>query len=252
MKCIITDDELNSRETLRQLLEIVAPEVIVLAEAANTTQAKKLIETMQPDLLFLDINMPGQTGIEFLEENSPLNCQVIFTTAYNEYAVKAFRLNAIDFLLKPIDMDELKGAIEKVKASEGFISKEQLANAKDIFNNTSTDKNSQRLALSTAEGIHFVNMNDIIWMEALGPYTKFMITGQAPIIVSRLLKDFEELLGGLNFLRVHQSSIVNMDHIKKYVKGNGGQLWMSDGAEIEVSRRKKDELLEALKKIAIK
>lgn len=251
MKCIITDDELNSREALRQLLEIVAPEVIVLAEASNTMQAGKLIEKMQPDLLFLDINMPGQTGIEFLEENSPLNCQVIFTTAYNEYAVKAFRLNAIDFLLKPIDMDELKAAIAKVKTSEGFINKEQLSNAKDIYNNTA-DKNSQRLALSTAEGVHFVNINDIIWIEALGPYTKFMITGQPPIMVSRLLKEFEELLGGFHFLRVHQSSIINLDHIKKYVKGNGGQLWMSNGAEIEVSRRKKDELLEALKKIAIK
>ncbi len=251
MKCIIADDELNSREALRQLLEIVAPDIMVIAEAPNTAQAKKLIDNMQPDLLFLDINMPGQTGIEFLEENPDLGCNVIFTTAYNEYAVKAFRLNAIDFLLKPIDMDELKAAVEKVKTQDNLISKEQLTNAKNIVNNMD-DNSSKRLALSTTEGIHFVNMDDIVWMEALGPYTKFMIAGEKPITVSRLLKDFEELLVGFKFLRVHQSSIINLDHIKKYVKGNGGQLWMSDGTEIEVRRRKKDELLEALKKIAIK
>ena len=133
MKCIITDDEQNSRETLRYLLAAVAPEVLIVAEAKNTEQAKNFIDTLQPDLLFLDINMPGKTGIEFLEENAPLGCHVIFTTAYNEYAVKAFRLNAIDFLLKPIDPDELEAAVNKVKKQPQIINAQQLSNAAQML-----------------------------------------------------------------------------------------------------------------------
>lgn len=250
MKCIITDDEQNSRETLRHLLAAIAPDVIVLAEAKNTEQAKNFVEKLQPDLLFLDINMPGQTGIEFLEASGPLKCHVIFTTAYNEYAVKAFRLNAIDFLLKPIDPDELEAAIKKVKTSPSVINKEQLSGAKNLMN-AGGDKSLQRLALSTSEGIHFVELKTIIWLEAMGAYTKFHIEGQKPIIVSKVLKEYEELLPGEFFVRVHQSSLVNLAHIKKYVKGDGGQVWMSNGAEVEVSRRKKDEVAEALKRIAL-
>jgi two-component system LytT family response regulator len=250
MKCIITDDEQNSRETLRHLLAAIAPDIIVLAEAKNTQQAKGFIEKLQPDLLFLDINMPGETGIEFLEKNGPFNCQVIFTTAYNEYAIKAFRLNAIDFLLKPIDPDELEAAIKKAGVAPAKLEQEQIRNAQKMMQ-SSDDKSLQRLALPTAEGIHFVDMKNIVWLESMGAYTKFQIEGQKPIVVSRGLKEYEELLGGFSFLRVHQSNIVNLTHIRKYVKGDGGQLWMSDGVEIEVSRRKKEEVLEALKKIAI-
>jgi two-component system LytT family response regulator len=250
MKCIITDDEQNSRETLRHLLAAIAPDVVVLAEAKNAEQANNFIQKLQPDLLFLDINMPGQTGIEFLEEHGPLNCSVIFTTAYNEYAIKAFRLNAIDFLLKPIDPDELEAAIKKVKEQPRLLNKEQVSAAKN--NMQGDDNNLQRLALPTAEGIHFIGMKDIVWLESLGAYTKFHIEAQKAVVVSKGLKDYEDLLSGFSFLRIHQSNIINLHHIKKYVKGDGGQVWMSDGAELEVSRRKKDEVLEALKRIAIK
>lgn len=251
MKCVITDDEQNSRETLRHLLAAIAPDVIVLAEATNTEQAKHFIDKLQPDLLFLDINMPGQTGIEFLEEAGPLNCQVIFTTAYNEFAVKAFRLNAIDFLLKPIDPDDLEAAVNKAKQQKQLLNKEQIESAKNYLHQQGSDL-LQRLALPTSEGIYFIDIKDIVWIEALGSYTKFFIAGQKPVIVSRVLKDYEDLLAGYDFIRPHQSNMVNMHHIKKYVKGDGGQLWMTDGTEIEVSRRKKDELVQALRKIALK
>jgi DNA-binding LytR/AlgR family response regulator len=121
MTCIITDDEQNSRESLRYIIKAMAPDVHIVAEAANTEEAKKFIEKLKPDILFLDINMPNQTGIEFLEENYPLPCHVIFTTAYDEHAIKAFRLNAIDYLLKPINPDDLLTAIEKVKRFSMFI-----------------------------------------------------------------------------------------------------------------------------------
>ena len=251
MTCVITDDEQNSRETLRHLLAAIAPEVKVVAEANNTAQAKEYIENLQPDLLFLDINMPGQTGIEFLEESGPLSCSVIFTTAYNEYAVKAFRLNAIDFLLKPIDPDELESAIIKVKKQPTLVNKEQISGAGNILRQKD-DKGLQRLALNTSGGIHFIDMKDIIWLESMGAYTKFHLAGQNSIVVSKGLKEFEELLANYSFLRIHQSNIINLQHIKKYVKGDGGQVWMSDGAEIEVSRRKKEEVIAALQKIIIK
>jgi two-component system, LytTR family, response regulator len=251
MKCIITDDEQNSRETLRHLLAAIAPDVIILAEAKNTEQALGFIEKLKPDLLFLDINMPGQTGIEFLEEHGPLNCHVIFTTAYNEYAVKAFRLNAIDFLLKPIDPDELESAIKKVKEHPLILAREQITGAKDIIQ-AKNDKSLLRLALSTSEGIYFINIQDIIWIESMGAYSKFHVEGQKPITIAKVLKDYDEILNNLSFLRIHQSNLINLHHIKKYVKGDGGQVWMSDGAELEVSRRKKDEVLEALKNMTIK
>jgi two-component system LytT family response regulator len=251
MTCIIADDEQNSRETLRYLLAAVAPHITILTEATNTQQAKLNIEKLKPDLLFLDINMPGQTGIEFLEQHGPLSCQVIFTTAYNEYAIKAFRLNAIDFLLKPIDPDDLESAINKVKKNPQPLSKEQIDGAVNYLHNK-TNTQLQRLALSSVEGIYFVDIKDIVWLEAAGAYTKFQIIGQRPIIVSKVLKDYEALLAGLDFIRVHQSNIVNMHHIKKYVRRDCGQLWMTDGRAIEVSRRKKDEVTEALKKIAIR
>jgi two-component system, LytTR family, response regulator len=251
MTCIITDDEQNSRETLRYLLAAISPETIILAEANNAEQAKKYIEKLKPDLLFLDINMPGQSGIEFLEANGTMGCQVIFTTAYNEFAVKAFRLNAIDFLLKPIDPDELEAALEKAKNQPVTLDRTQIQSAQNYLQNK--DNNAlKRLALPTQEGVHFVDLDMIVYLESMGSYTKFVIENQKVIVVSKVLKDYEDLLcADYPFLRVHQSNLVNLRHIRKYVKGDGGQLWMSDGTEIEVSRRKKDELLEALKGMAI-
>ncbi len=251
MTCIITDDEQNSRETLRYLLAALSPETIILAEAKNTEQTKNYIEKLKPDLLFLDINMPGQTGIEFLEENGTMGCQVIFTTAYNEHAVKAFRLNALDFLLKPIDPDELEAALQKAKNQPVAIESSQIAAAQNYIKQPDQAA-IKRLALATQEGTHFVDLEQILYLESMGSYTKFVLENQKDIVVSKVLKEYEDLLNpALGYIRVHQSNIVNMRHIRKYVKGDGGQLWMSNGSEIEVSRRKKDELLEALKTMAI-
>lgn len=250
MTCIITDDEQNSRETLRHLLNVICPDLLILAEAKNTNEAKRFMERLKPDILFLDINMPNQTGIEFVEENFPLPCQVIFTTAFNEHAVKAFRLNAIDFLLKPIDPDELEAAVNKCKNQASIINKQQLGSVKAMLQNTE-DKNLQRLAISTSEGIHFINIHEIIWLESMGSYTKFGLQHQAQLIASKGIGEYEELLSTHSFLRVHQSSLINIHHIKRYIKGDGGQLIMSDDHEIEVSRRKKEELMEVLKRLSI-
>jgi two-component system, LytTR family, response regulator len=249
MTCIITDDEQNSRETLRHLLAAIAPHITILAEAKNTEQAASFVAKLKPDILFLDINMPGQSGIEFLETSGPLDCHVIFITAYNEFAIKAFRLNAIDFLLKPIDPDELELAIKKVEQNHQRLIPEQISSAQKYFSNHQYTT-MQRIALPTAEGIYYVDLKHIIYIESLGAYSKFVMDNQKSIVVSKVLKEFEDILSPFTFIRVHQSNIVNLQHVQKYVKGDGGQLWMSDGKEIEVSRRKKDFVIDALKKIA--
>ncbi len=242
MTCIITDDEQNSRETLRYLLQAIAPEVIVLAEAGNTKEAKRFIDKLKPDILFLDINMPEQTGIEFLEENYPLSCQVIFTTAYDAHAIKAFRLCAIDYLLKPINPDDLESAIEKVKKSNHVIVSEQLLHLKE-----SNVSPIERMAVPTIEGIYFVNFDEIVWLEsASGSYTKIKLEGGKTITSSRGLGEFEEILKDEHFLRVHHQNMVNIKKISRYIKGNGGQLIMNDNYEIEVSRRKKEDLMKIL------
>lgn len=245
IKALIVDDEQNSRQALRALIEAVAPDVTILADAKNTKEARKYIEALKPDLVFLDINMPGETGIELMESFDNLTFHVVFCTAYDKYAVKAFRLNAVDFLLKPIDPDELTHAIEKVKLRGAKVQKDQIVEIGKQMLGTGK-LNIDRIALPTAEGIHFVQLTDIVWLESLGSYTKFHVSGQSPIVVSRLIKEYEELLEDHNFLRVHQSSVLNMKHVKKYVRGDGGQVWMSDGSEIEVARRRKDELIKAL------
>jgi len=247
MTAIIIDDELNARQTLSGLLALVAPEVVVLAEAKDTVEGKEYIEKLNPDLVFLDINMPGQSGIDFIESLGQINFKLIFVTAYEAYAVKAFRLNAIDFLLKPVDPDELQAAVAKISAGP-LLQSEQL---KGLRTSMLMQKHIDRIALSTSEGIHFVLLDHIVKLESLGSYTRFHISGQAPVVISRILKEYEELLEGHGFIRVHQSSIVNMKHVKKYVRGEGGILWMSDGSEIEVSRRKKEDVVEALKSMAL-
>ena len=242
MTCIITDDEQNSRETLRYLIQAMAPDVLILAEACNTQEAKHYIDKLKPDLLFLDINMPEQSGIEFLQANFPLSCQVIFTTAYDEHAIKAFRLNAIDYLLKPINPDDLEAAINKVRTHQISLNKEQVDSLQQ--DNLPT---IDRLAIPTAEGIYYIHFDDIIWLESSGgSYTKIKMEGNKTITSSRGLGEYESILPMPHFLRVHHQNIVNIEKITRYIKGNGGQVIMQDDYEIEVSRRKKDDLLEIL------
>lgn len=253
LRAVIIDDETNAREALSNLLRLLCPEVEICGEAKNADLGIELIRKEQPNLVFLDIQMPGKTGFDLLSSYEKVTFGVIFTTAYQEYAIKAFRFSAIDYLLKPIDPDELQAAIEKFKVQVGTIDAQQLQilqeqlDAKQSLKLEQRKKNdTHRIALPTAEGIHFVQMTDIIQCESLGSYTKFHLIKGPAIVVSRLLKEYEEILDNYYFFRVHQSNIINLEHIKRYVKGDGGQVWMSDNTEIEVSRRRKDEFLALL------
>jgi two-component system LytT family response regulator len=258
IQAIIVDDETNSRSTLRSLLALCAPEIVIAGEAANTNAARELIEQKNPGLVFLDIQMPGDDGFELLQSIFKPAFKVIFTTAHQQYAVKAFRCSAVDYLLKPIDPDELVQAIHKARLDNHPIQTGQIELLQthfETFKEAEEKKRPKRppgnmkLALSLHEGIYFVLLKDIIWCESFGAYTKFHIAGQATILVSKVLKDYEEVLEEFYFFRTHKSSLINLEHVTKYVRGDGGQVWMSDGAEIEVSRRRKDELLEIVSTI---
>lgn len=253
LRAVIIDDETNAREALASLVRIVSPEVVICGEARNAETGAELIRRERPSLVFLDIQMPGKNGFDMLAGFEKIDFGVIFTTAYQEYAIRAFRFSAIDYLLKPIDPDELQTAIGKFRERAGSVNPEQLRILQEQLDPARPTRlverkrnDNQRIALPTAEGVHFVQMTEIIQCESLGSYTKFHLVKGPAIVVSRLLKEYEEILDNYYFFRVHQSNIINLEHIKRYVKGDGGQVWMSDNTEIEVSRRRKDEFLALL------
>lgn len=254
MNAIIIDDEANSRSTLRNLLSRLCPQVELCGEAKNAQEGTELVEALKPDIVFLDIEMPGKNGFEFLSSLKDIHFEVIFTTAFHEYAVKAFRFSAIDFLLKPIDPDELVSAVKKYEARGLKQSgNEQLDLLKQLwgqFNNkTLQPASQQKIALTNQDGVSIVDINQIVWCEALGSYTKFHFSNKTNLVVSKIIKEYEEILSEYNFIRVHNTYLVNANCIVKYIKGDGGQLIMTDGNEIEVSRRKKDEVLGVLSRI---
>lgn len=254
MKAIIVDDEANSRSTLRNLLTRLCPEVEIAGEAKNADEGSAMVSTIQPDIVFLDIEMPGKNGFEFLAGLSHIPFEVIFTTAFHEYAVKAFRFSAIDFLLKPIDPDELVSAVKKYETKGVKQSgNEQLDLLKQLWgqlnHKAAQPATQQKIALTNQDGVSIVDINSIVWCEALGSYTKFHFSNKTNLVVSKIIKEYEEILAEYNFVRVHNTYLVNANCIVKYIKGDGGQLIMTDGNEIEVSRRKKDEVLGVLSRI---
>jgi len=241
MTAILIDDEPNATEALTNMLRMTTPDVQVIAVANDPQQGLELIRQRQPDLLFLDIQMPHMTGFELLEKLGKFNCAVIFTTAYDQYALQAFKVSAADYLLKPIDMDELETAVGKVRerkksATPDFGALEQL------FQQVQRPE-PQRLALPVGDGLMFVPVADIVRLQADSNYTTFYLTNKQQVLVSRTLGEYEDLLVKQNFCRVYHSHIINLAHLHRYIKTDGGYAEMSDGTHVEISRRKKDEFL---------
>jgi len=238
LKAVILDDEVRGSNLLTRKLEVFGEDLQVEAIFNDPFKALSKIVELNPDVLFLDVEMPGLNGFQFLEKLGSFNFQVIFTTAYDTFTLEALRLSAVDYLVKPIDEDELHTAIFRLKKRVADYTKHIPL----------TDQNSapNRLALSTAEGVYFVNKASIIRVEAMSNYSTFYLQDRKKIIVSKTLKEYEGVLQGGSFLRVNRSVIVNLDHVVKYRKGDGGTLEMNDGAEIEVSASRKDFLVEKL------
>ena len=253
INAIIIDDEANARNAIKNMLQQMQLPVNVIAEAANAAEGLEKINQLQPELLFLDIQMPGKSGIELMQELKRDDIQVIFVTAHQGFAIQALKLSAIDYILKPVDPADLKEAVEKASRKKNKLATEQLSLFQQALQHLQQPQQQapQKLAISTNEGILFAELKNIIWIESLTGYCKFYLQDQKPIVVSKNLKEYEDLLASHHFFRVHQGSVVNLLHIKKYVRGEGGQVWMSDGSEIEVARRRKDELLKKMAEINI-
>lgn len=239
---IIVDDEPRNIRILKNLLEEFCPEIIVAGEATGTEEAIKVIRENEPDLVFLDIEMPFGNAFDLLDKLMPVNFQVIFVTAFDNYALKAFRYYAIDYLLKPVDIDELKTAVKK--AAERWKEK-NMAHKLDAFLQTIKPGKSsaQKIGLPTNDGLVFTNIEDIVRCEASGSYTIIYLQDKQKFIVSKSLKEYEDLLPEDSFCRIHHSHIVNLSFVKKYFKGRGGYVEMNDQTTIEVATRKRDDFL---------
>jgi two-component system, LytTR family, response regulator len=241
VKAIIIDDEEDARSTLRAFVKQYCPQVEVIAEADGVQEGYRAVMANEPDLVFLDIQMDDGTGFHLLEKIRAPRFNVIFTTAYDEYAIKAFKYSAIDYLLKPIDPDELIEAVSKLKKDkEG-----NEARIQNLIKNRD-EKEMDRLTLSSQEGLTFVKLDNIMRLESDSNYTHFFLTTKEKITVPKSLKEYELILPESKFFRTHQSHIVNLNYVKKYMREDGGYVLMEDGSEVLVARRRKEEFISVL------
>lgn len=244
VRCIVVDDESKSRESLKILLEDFCGNADVLALCQNVEEGVNAIEKHNPDVVFLDIQMQGETGFDLLTKVKPINFEVIFTTAHSNYAIKAFKFSAIDYLLKPIDIEELKKAVEKVERKVNFNISARLEQL--VQNLKPSAGQNHKLALPTLDGLIFVKIEEIIYCEASSNYTQIFTHDGKKHVVSRTLKEYEELLADHDFFRIHNSFLINLNSIKKYVRGEGGYVIMSNDVSLDVSKRKKEAFLSRL------
>lgn len=246
---VIIDDEPDGRNALRLALEKFFPDISIKGIFEAPEDGLAGIAQLKPDLVFLDIQMPQMSGFDLLKQLTPINFEVIFVTAFDQYAIKAIRFGALDYLLKPIDIDDLRLALEHAKdrIEKQYTSSFHYQSV--ISNSHRTHGKLERIAVPTLEGIEFFNTDDIIFCEADGSYTNLQLKNNHRKLVSRNLKDFENLLEDSDFCRVHHSFLINMRHVQKYIKGDGGYVMMTDNHHVDISRRKKEEFLGLLDRL---
>ena len=242
IKAILIDDEVHCLDTLNILIGDFCPEVQVMEQCLSAKEGLTAMEKHQPTLVFLDIEMPVMNGFEFLEQFKKINFSIIFTTSYDQYAIKAIRFSALDYLLKPIDPKELVAAIHKVEAQKQLPSTEQF---QMLMNQVKHRENRfNKIAIPTSEGFELIPATDLVRCEASDNYTHLFLKNGVKIIACRTLKEIEEqLIDFPSFLRVHHSYLVNLNEVTKYIRGEGGYLTMSDGSTVSVSRSRKETLL---------
>jgi len=245
MRAILIDDEPDGIRTLKRMLELNCSEVTIEATCSTATDAMEKLEEIKPDLVFLDVRMPGKSGLDMLTELNAIDFEVIFVTAHNEYMLQALQFSAVDYLMKPVDEDRLVEAVARVeqrlKRSEG--------QAEILLHNINKVGSplEMRLCLPTQKGFTFVKLEEIICCEAKRSYTIFRLTNNKSIIISKPLFDYDRLLSNTVFFRVHKSYLINLMHVKEYTRGEGGTVIMSNDMEIDVSRRKKETFLVKVK-----
>lgn len=244
IQAIVVDDVAESRKTLIRDIKDYCSEVSIIGEADGVVSAARLIRQIKPELIFLDIQMQDGSGFDLLDIIGENNIKVIFTTASDAFALKAFRYAALDYILKPVDVEELMNAVKKV-STQKFSQAEPVKLLNEQLKKHNDD-NFQRLALHTQDKIYIVEISEILRCESDGNYTRFHLKDKSTLLVTRTLKDFDDLLSPLNFIRVHQSHLVNIVHVREFNKRDGGYLIMRDGSEVLVSTRKRAEVIDRL------
>lgn len=249
---ILIDDDANLRSGLKSMLGIYAPEIDIIGEADSVKTGVLILQALQPQVVFMDIQLGDGNGFDILEQlaskNGKSTSHIVFVTAYEEYAIKAFRFSALDFLLKPIDPEELEKVIGKIK--QVVAKKDNYAHIDLLLENIRKKvDNFKRIALSTSDGIHLFEISDIIRCESEDNYTKFYLKNNKPVLISKTLKEYEELLTEHGFERIHQSHLINLAYLKSYIKKDGGYVVMSDNSNLPISQRKKDRLQELLRNL---
>ncbi|GAB2767513.1 LytTR family DNA-binding domain-containing protein [Rhabdobacter roseus] len=247
MKAVIIEDEFHSREFLKSVVTAWCEGVEIVGTAESVPEGVALIEAVAPELVFLDIEMQSGTGFDLLQQVRNRDFEVIFTTAYDHYAIQAIKYSAIDYLLKPIDLDELQAAVAKVRERRpGQVApvNEALELLLATLKNPATEPT--KITLATSEGLEFVPLEQIIRLEAAGAYTTFFLKEGKKIMVSKNLKEYENLLPARRFFRIHNSHMINIDEVKKMLKTDGGYAVMNDGATVMISPKKKEEFLQRI------
>ncbi len=246
---VLVDDDINLREGMKGLLALYAPDIKIIGEADSVASGVDILTKLDPQVVFLDIQMNDGTGFDMLESLSEINGKVtshiVFITAYEHYAIKAFRFSALDFLLKPVSPDDLEKVIDKIR---NVLEKDNDYSHIDLLLENIRKKadNFKRIALSNSDGIHLLDISDIIRCESDDNYTKFFIKNRKPILISKTLKEYEELLTEHDFVRIHQSHLINLAYVKAYVKKDNGYVLMTDDCQLPISQRKREQLQEIL------
>lgn len=249
IKAVLVDDDVNLREGMKGLLALYAPDIKIIGEADSVASGVDTLTKLDPQVVFLDIQMNDGTGFDMLEKLSEINGKVtshiVFITAYEHYAIKAFRFSALDFLLKPVSPDDLEKVIDKIR---NVLEKDNDYSHIDLLLENIRKKadNFKRIALSNSDGIHLLDISDIIRCESDDNYTKFFIKNRKPILISKTLKEYEELLTEHDFVRIHQSHLINLAYVKSYVKKDNGFVLMNDDVQLPISQRKREQLQDVL------
>ena len=238
---LIIDDEPKARNALKNLLSQHCPEINVIGEAGNVAEGKAAITELSPDLVFLDVQMPDGTGFDLLRQLPEIDFKVIFASAYDRFAIQAFRFSAVDYLQKPVEPDNLIEACSRLKNPDPY---DELNKKIEVL--LSNTNNVEKITLPTLDGIIFVKIADISWLESDNNYTNFYLKDGKKIVVSKTLKEYDEMLTPFRFFRIHKSHMINLAYLERYRKGEGGSVIMEDGTELEVSRRRKEDFMRAL------
>jgi two-component system LytT family response regulator len=245
---VIIDDEKKARNALRQMIEMSGAEIAILAEADGVVSGLEAIQKHKPDILLLDIKMRDGSGFDLLKKLSSVKSKIIFVTAYNDFAIEAFKFSAIDYLLKPVDPGDLANALRR--AEETLEREKNNSYLESLVENfAGTAKQMKKIALKTANHIYILNISDILFCKSDGNYTEFHCADGKKAMVSKSIGEYEEMLGDYNFIRVHHSYLINLTHVVRFDKNDGGSVIIKNGESIPVSGRKRDVLIDAFNKL---